>query len=244
MRLKRPKFTRPRLVAMLAASAASGYAALVRPRLVGWGATDEEAAMPLPGDEIVPQPHYMANHAIRIEAPPAVVWAWLIQIGQGRGGFYSYDWLENLLGLGIHSSDEIVPEFQTLKPGDHVRLAPESERADLHYEVVSVEPEKALVLKTSGTLEENIAHRMPFGTWVFVLLKEGDGATRLLARTRNSFGRGMGNALINKYGLEPVHFLMERRMLLGIKKRAESSVTPGGGLGEMVAGIEATQAAA
>jgi len=242
--MKRPKMTKPRLVAMLAASAASGYAALVRPRLVGWGATDEEAAMPLPGDEIVPQPHYIANHAIRIEAPPAVVWAWLIQIGQGRGGFYSYDWLENLLGLGIHSSKEIVPQFQTLKPGDQVRLAPESERADLHYEVMGVDPEKALVLKTSGTLEENIAHRMPFGTWIFVLLKEGDGATRLLARTRNTFGRGIGNAVINKYGLEPVHFLMERRMLLGIKKRAESSVSTGGGETEVMPAFLASQEAA
>ena len=89
-----------------------------------------------------------------------LVWPWLVQMGQGRGGLYSYDWLENLLGLDIHSADHILPEFQHLEPGDRVRLVREGYPADLHYEVVTVERERALVLRPPVSPEENFANNL------------------------------------------------------------------------------------
>ena len=228
------KITKPRLLAMLAAAGASGYAALVRRRLINWGATEEEALMPLPGDEIVSSPRYVVNHAITINAPSPAVWPWLVQMGQGRGGLYSYDWLENLFRMRIHSADRIIPEFQNLKPGDVFRLVPEDYFTDLHFEVMAVEPGHALVMRSPGSPAENFPERKPFASWALVLVKLDDRTTRLIARARSDFGHSFPDLVWNKYGLEPVHFVMERRMLLGIKKRAEASVTTGGGREEAV----------
>jgi hypothetical protein len=237
------RLTRPRLFTALAAAAAAGYAALVRPRLNTWGVSDEEAAMPLPGDDIVSAPRYETNHAVTIYTQAAVVWPWLMQLGQGRGGFYSYDRLENLLGLEIHSADRIIPELQRLQVGDAVRLAPEDNFNDLYYEVAGIEPRQALILATPGPPAVNFSKRLPYGSWTFALIPAGDEATRLIARTRMDFGPGLANRLTNKYALEPIHFIMERRMLLGIKRRAESSVVSGGG-GEEVYPEGAAPAAA
>jgi hypothetical protein len=89
-----------------------------------WGTTDEEVHKPLAGDEVVPRPMLESTHAVTIDAPAGQVWRWLVQVGQGRGGLYSYDWLENLADLDVHSAEEIVPELQDLKVGDLVRQAP------------------------------------------------------------------------------------------------------------------------
>jgi hypothetical protein len=96
------------------------FLALVRPWHLRWGATDEEVSNPLPGDEMTPEPSAQSTHAITIEAPPEVVWPWLMQLGQRRGGWYSYYWLENLAGLEIHSREHVVPELR-LALGDPVR---------------------------------------------------------------------------------------------------------------------------
>ena len=101
-----------------------GYATLIRPRILRWGATDEEAAERLPGDEVVAQPRYQTTHAVTIHARRSEVWPWLVQLGQGRGGLYSYDWLENLFGLGFRSADRIIPDLQRLAVGDQVWQAP------------------------------------------------------------------------------------------------------------------------
>ncbi len=238
------RFTKPRFAALLAAAAAGGYATLVRPRMLRWGVTDEEASGTMPGDEIVAEPKYIANHAVTINAPAAAVWPWLAQMGQGRGGLYSYDWLENMLGLRIHSSDQVLPELQRLEPGDKVRLTPEDYIADLHYLVHEVDLGRSLVLVTPGSPAENFKKGLPFGTWAFVLRRIDNGTTRLVARSRNDFASGLPGLVWNKYGLEPVHFIMERRMLLGIKKRAESSVTTGGGAAASERGFEGAEAAA
>jgi hypothetical protein len=90
-----------------------------------WGTTSQEAGGPLPGDELIADPDLSATRAVTIGVPAGQVWPWIAQLGQGRGGFYSYDFLENLAGCHIHSADRIVPEWQELGAGDQVRLAPQ-----------------------------------------------------------------------------------------------------------------------
>ena len=122
------------------------YFLLVRPWHLNWSVTEEEAHRPLPYDHLVPRPIAQITHAISINAPTEEVWKWLVQLGQGRGGLYSYDWLENLADLEMHSTEEIVPELQGLEVGDLVRLAPERMGAEAGLRVAAMEPGRALVL--------------------------------------------------------------------------------------------------
>jgi hypothetical protein len=219
----------PMRIPALAAVAglAGGYAGLVRPWLLRWGARPEEATRPLPGDELVEAPRYQQTHAVSIDAPPPAVWPWLVQLGQGRGGLYSYDWVENLFRLELHSADRIMPEFQHLGVGDVVRLVPEDWDAPLWLRVVSIDPERSLVLAAPGERAEAMASGMPWPSWAFVLEPHGPDGTRLLVRWRSDFNPTPLGLLANKYALEPVHFIMERRMLLGIKERAERAWAAG-----------------
>ena len=238
------RITRSGMAASVSAAAIASYASILRPRILRWGASEEEVASAMPGDDIVGTPRYVTNHAVTIHAAAALVWPWLVQIGQGRGGLYSYDWLENLLGFDIHSADRIIPEFQHLEPGDSIRLVHEGYPADLRYEVVLVERERALVLRTPGSPTENFARNLPYGTWTFFLRRIDEQTTRLIARTRSDFRPSLSGYIWNKYGLEPAHSIMERRMLLGIKARAEASVGTGGRGGVLVpADVEPVKAA-
>jgi hypothetical protein len=162
---------------------------------------------------------------VTIQAPPERVWPWLVQLGQGRGGLYSYDRLENLFGLDMHSADRIVPELQHLQVGDEIRLVPEDIQAPLILKVAAIEPERWLVMTAPGDRDTALAAGMPWPSWTFVLDPVGQGATRLLVRWRSDFRPTLAGWLVNKYALEPVHFVMERKMLLGIKRRAEAAVT-------------------
>lgn len=186
-----------------------------------WGATPDEVGQGLPGDEVVATPRYAATHAITIDAPPEQVWPWVVQLGQGRGGLYSYDRLENLLGLDIHSLDHIDPALQDLAPGDTIRLVPEGTEPDLAFEVLRVEPPHLLLLGPGGSREAVVSRGMPYPSWAFVLRGLEPGGTRLLVRFRSDFEPSLVGTLTNKVALAPVHALMERRMLLGIKERAE-----------------------
>ncbi|MDO8735547.1 MAG: hypothetical protein Q7K29_00485 [Thermoleophilia bacterium] len=238
------KITRSGMAASVSMAAIASYASFLRPRILRWGATETEVVSAMPGDEIVGTPRYVTNHAVNIHAPAALVWPWLVQMGQGRGGLYSYDWLENLLGFDIHSADRIIPEFQHLEPGDSIRLVREGYPADLHYEVVLVERERTLVLRTPGSPAENFAKNLPYGTWTFFLRRIDEETTRLIARTRSDFRPSFSGYIWNKYGLEPAHSIMERRMMLGIKARAEASVGTGSRGGVMVPGrVEPIKAA-
>ena len=210
--------------AVLAGAAALvGYATLVRPRILRWGASDQEAAERLPGDEVVTRPRYQTTHAVTINAPPSRVWPWLVQLGQGRGGLYSYDWLENLFGLGFRSADRILPELQHLQVGDQVWLAPRDSAMPLWYQVLDLQPPQTLVLGPHGDRQEALDQGLPWPTWTFVLRDLGNGSSRLIVRMRSDFTPTPLGLLANKYALEPVHFAMERRMLLGIKHRAEQA---------------------
>jgi len=191
-----------------------GYVVLLRRPQLTWGATPAEAGMRLPGDEVLPRSDLTATRGITIEASPAQVWPWLVQLGQGRGGFYTYDALENLVGCDIHSADEIVPAWQHLEVGDEVRLHPE-----VALTVAEVEPDHALVLRgaVSATGDQQAA---PYDfTWAFVLRAEGAAATRLLVRERYAYLQPAAAALVEPVAV--VSFVMTQRMLRGIRDRAE-----------------------
>ncbi len=204
--------------------AIEAYLGLVRPWILHWGATDGEVKGELPGDGLINQPRYDATHAISIKAPAVRVWPWLVQIGQGRGGFYSYDWLENLVGCDIHNAEQILPQFQELKVDDLVRLIPPPTKAgmpDFAFKVAIFEPERALVIVTPGSFEETAGTSLPFASWAFILQPLDETACRLIIRFRSAYHLNLPAFLINQALLEPIHFIMERKMLLGIKQRVE-----------------------
>jgi hypothetical protein len=197
---------------------------------VRWGATDDEVQRSFPGDDLVPNPKWQYTNAVTIETPVADVWPWLVQIGQGRGGWYSYEWLENLVGCDVHNADQIIREFQHLEVGDSVRLA-----ADMPgYPVAIVEPGRAIVLYA----DSRTGHApVPVGTkpgdyyastWGFFLDDAGDNRTRFISRLRNDYNPRIRNRLFHGPILvEPVSTAMQRKMLRSIKRRAEGGNTTG-----------------
>lgn len=200
--------------------AVTAYTFIMRPWLLCWGATADEADQPLPGDELVPQPILETTRAVTIHASAAEIWPWLVQMGQGRGGFYSYDWLENLLKLDIHSTDSIVPELQHLQSGD---LIPFWQGGGVY--VISVEPQRALVLagRFDGAGLEALKGGEAGGSWVFILKAINAGMTRLIVRTRVAGFPPAGlSTFFMRLLAEPAHFVMERKMLLGITRRVEA----------------------
>ena len=175
--------------------------------------------MALPGDELVPVPDLAATRAITVAAPAAAVWPWLTQLGQNRGGFYSYDWLENLMGLGIHSANAIRPELQVHAVGDAVNLAPGGGLL-----VVRLDRDSALVLGggvgPGGAASGPDDGGAPFDfTWAFVLLPQADGSTRLVVRERYAYRTVWAGLMVEP--VEMASFLMTERMLRGIRDRAE-----------------------
>lgn len=183
-----------------------------------WGATLDEIARSLPGDDLVPAPRLSYTRAITIHAPAAAIWPWLAQMGQGRGGLYSYDGLENLIGCDIHSADRILPEFQNLQPGDHVLFGP-AEKKFPGQLVLQVEPGRFILM---CALDPVTRQPVKSATWVFVLDEKPDGSTRLLVRGRNAYEPTAANHIL-WHLVEPIGFVMERKMLLGIKARVENS---------------------
>lgn len=164
---------------------------------------------------------YRTTHAITIDAPREVVWSWLIQLGQGRGGMYSYDWLENLLGLYMHSAQAIRPELQRLAVGDVVSMVPEGTQPSLQLVIARLDAPALLVLGPTASREDAFAANLPYPCWTFRLTRTARGGTRLLDRFQSDFRPSPLGWLMNKYALEPVHFLMERKMLLTLKERSE-----------------------
>jgi hypothetical protein len=168
----------------------------------------------MPGDELTPEPRFQSTRAITIDAPPEDVWPWLVQLGYGRGGFYSYDILENaftrLFGMDAHyqSIDEIRPELQTLRVGDFVPAAPREWREGKYAD------------KVGWTVKRLEAPRvMALENWGAFVLEPLDGErTRLIVRTRGGRRRRDTVAYLP---WEVPHFIMERKMLYGIKERAE-----------------------
>ena len=177
-----------------------------------WGATDDEVNDTVPGDELVPAADLTATRAVTVRASADGVWPWLAQLGQGRGGFYSYDFLENLVGCSIHSAERVVPEWQSIDVGDAVHLHPE-----VRLVVAAVEPGRALVLRGGVPIGRTPP---PYDfTWAFVLRDQADGSTRLVVRERYGYSRRWARLLVEP--VELISFVMSQRMLRGIKERAE-----------------------
>jgi hypothetical protein len=190
-------------LALGAAALGALYLRFLRVPVLTWGATDAEAAARLPGDELLEDADGVATRAIEIDAPPAAVWPWIAQMGPSpRGGAYTYDWIENLMGLNMHSADRVLPEFQHPEVGETIGYGSNRMRVE------RVEPEHVL------------AWRSEDGNWVWTfVLEERGGSTRLISRNR--FRLPTLAARIGMIPMEPASLLMERKMLNGIKERAE-----------------------
>jgi hypothetical protein len=203
-----------RLVIALGGAYALGAAA-VRPWMDRWGSTADERSRPLPGDELVPDAEQQ-THAITIDAPAAAVWPWLLQMGQGRGGFYSHDRLERLIGADIRNANEIHPEWQDLAVGDLMRTyRPVPRFEPLGWIVAALEPERVLVVREperGGVINSS---------WAFVL-EDDASRTRLLSRWRFR-RRGVTHAAFKWLVFDPAHFVMETGFLRGLKRRVERS---------------------
>jgi uncharacterized protein YndB with AHSA1/START domain len=213
--LPRPRFRGLAFESLIIAAAIYGAVAVVAwPLHRTWGSNPAEHALTLPGDGAMRDPALELQHAITINVPPEQVWPWLVQLGQDRAGFYSYDWLERAFGARIHNVSEIRPEWQGRQPGDRVRATQANYLGgvlgdDLGWTVTDVQPNRAMVLQYWGA---------------FVLEPTPDGKTRFIIRTR------VGNpkyptwaAPLDMMAFEIPHFIMERRMMLQIKKLAEAN---------------------
>jgi hypothetical protein len=194
-------------VIIAGAACVAGYV-LSRDTLHNWGATQDEIERAFPGDELIPDAPYRSTRAVTIEAPRATVWPWLAQMGYRRGGLYSYDWLDRAFGyLDAPSSESVIPEFQHLQAGDTIPVG-----RGPSWPVRVAEPERTLVL-------EPVKGRI---TWSFYLLPSADGAeTRLVTRVRCAPPTSLTERIATAI-MDPAASVMTRRMLLGIKRRAEA----------------------
>lgn len=190
----------------------------LRSRRRRWGATDEEIGNTYPGDELVPKPKWTANHAISIDATPEQIWPWIAQIGQGRGGFYSYQKIENLTGCEIENVSRILEEHQNIQVGDPIRL-----HVDVPPMTVAI-VEKPKVLVLYGNPAEGDSAATLSTSWTFLILEQPNGTSRLLSRTRYHHNDDFRSKLMGGPALmEPISFVMERKMLKVIKLLVESS---------------------
>ncbi|MCP3993911.1 MAG: hypothetical protein GY722_02445 [bacterium] len=186
-------------------------------RRLRWGTTGSEATNPLPGDEFVPEPKWTYTLGIPIDAPPEAVWPWVAQIGQKRGGFYTYQTLENLVGCKITNTTEILPEFQQPTIGGEIYLHPTAPP----MEIKIVDPPHTLVLFGSPA---DIGSEDSWGmsTWQFVIVEAADGTSRLLTRGRSDYTSDFKAKLaFGRFPIEAITFVMSRQMMREIKRLAE-----------------------
>ncbi len=192
----------------VAAVATAAYALVVAPRMRRWGATDEEFGREMEGDELVPAPESTVTRAITINARPEHIFPWIVQMGEGRGGLYSYDWLDRLFGFLSHNSAErILPQFQDLKDGDKIPLG-----AGPPFPIYRVVKDRLLIIgeKNKG---------MGF-TWQIELIPMSDGRTRLVSRNRSCAPPNLAARLMMLI-LDPAAFVMTRKWMLNLKRLAE-----------------------
>jgi hypothetical protein len=190
----------------------AGIAYLLVPACIQASAAEDERRRPLPGDDIVATPVTGYTLGITIRAPASGVWPWLVQMGQGRAGFYTLEWIENLLGADIHNADRIVPELQALAVGDRIRLTPDPYlgHPGQFMTVAAIDPLRSLVFR------QTLPNGSP-ASWAFVLLLQANGSTRLLARRRG------GTPTLFDRVANPGYLVMDRGVLRGIRERAETN---------------------
>ncbi len=199
------------LTGALAIAATVSFSPLLAWRYRRWGADERECVEPLPGDALVASPKLESTRAIDIAASREIVWRWIVQMGHGRAGLYSYEALENLIGCDIHNADEIREEWQTLAVGDRLGLGPEGYPAFTVRELVA-NSHLVLLAGSDGEPMKN--------GWTFVL-RDRERGCRLIVRSRYDFAETFGQRVLWRALTEPMHFVMERRMLQGLRDRAE-----------------------
>jgi hypothetical protein len=206
------------LLAAAAVAAATAtavvYRTRVRPWMYHWGATPDEVDAALPGDDLVDGTGPRTTRAVTVDAPPERVWPWLAQIGEDCAGFYSYAWLERLAGCDMHNADTVRAEWQHHDAGETVWLA--RRYGELGRQVIArIEPARMFAMVSPVDHDALNAGRRATGAWTFVLEPDGDGRTRLIAR-------GSGGA-VGHCAFDVAHFVMEQKMLRGIRERVETS---------------------
>jgi hypothetical protein len=190
-----------------------GYRAGVKPWIYRWGSADDEIGSALPGDDWIAAASAPSTRAITIDAPIEMIWPWLVQIGENRGGFYSYSVLERAVGVDAHNADRIHSEWQDLRTGDTIWLARRYGEAGRTV-VAAVKPNSHLVLMSPADFARTRRGEKASGAWSFYLRPCG-GGTRLLVRTS---GKPCGHA-----AFDIVHFVMEQKMMRGIRDRARQT---------------------
>jgi hypothetical protein len=203
------------------------YALWIRPRMLTWGAAPEETTCTYPGDELVPDSDGGATMATALPAPPERVWRWLVQMGGGRAGWYSWDWVDN---NWQRSADRIVPEWQGLAEGQHLHWAPKGEN---WFTVAVLEPNRTLVLHAaygmfSGRSFDPRSGPAPWayidGIWGFHLRAAPGGGTRLVVRSRDRSGPRPVARLFGWLVGEPLHFVMQTRQFHNLRARVGAKV--------------------
>ena len=208
----------PKLVAAVAgATVVAGVAAYT---IIGrrwhnrWGATDAEIAMELPGDDIVRRPNMNSTRAITIEATPDDIWPWIVQMGKGRGGLYSYDWLDIAFrALDEPSVEKVLEQYQVLKAGEVIPIGDDSSSMDDFY-VHIVQPHYTLVI---GANDPEYRQRV---SWAIVLLPVGQNKTRLIMRVRGEVPMD-AKGVVTYALMDPTAFIMLRKQMLNFKKLGE-----------------------
>ncbi|MBJ7355222.1 MAG: hypothetical protein JHC98_10400 [Thermoleophilaceae bacterium] len=194
----------------------------VRPKLRVWGATREEHEATYPGDDLVPDADPPSTYAATYNAPPAAIWPWLVQMGSDRGGFYSWDRLDN---GGDPSADTIHPEWQDLAVGGRIATVPDRS----WFDVPILAPEKTLVLRASldlgSGLSFNPAERRPRaymdGVWSFHLIPTGENQTRLIVRSVGTSKPPLLAMISDLFFFGPAHWIMQVKQLDELRSRVE-----------------------
>jgi proline iminopeptidase len=207
---------------VVVATASIGYLVWLRPRLLRWGATDDEAAAALPGDELLESVSTQSTMATTIDAPPEKIWPWLVQMGCDRAGWYSWDWLDN---ARRPSAERIVAEWQSLAVGDRLSSTPSG---SAYFTAAVVDPPHALVLRADLTPtgvpfdpDEEPPRAFTRSTWALVLRAGEHGGTRFVVRTRSMSLPEWPQRILNTVFWEPAHAVMQRRQFENLRRRTE-----------------------
>jgi hypothetical protein len=208
------------------AAGLGGYAAIVRPRLISSGATADEISESYPGAELVPGGRRTSTMAVTLDAPPAAVWPWLVQMGADRAGWYSWDRLDN---GGRASADRLHPEWQQIGIGDRLFSSPDG---SYWFEVAALEPERFLALRAPLDLGRAARPFDPAGprpalfsdsTWCFVLRELPDGRTRLVVSGHAASRPRFLTAIVDFLVWEPGHWIMQTRQFANLRSRVTTT---------------------
>jgi hypothetical protein len=196
------------------------YILMVRPWLLNWGATAVEQSRALPGDEIVAFPAKTTTRALTIGVAADKAFPWLAQLGQNRGGFYSFELLEDLVGCEMPRAETLLPGAQEWLPGDQLWMYPYFKLDGAGgAPLVDFIPGRALAFATWNPASPH--NQPPDGSWAFVIEPIDASTSRFLVRGRGTELASVGGLLFDRVAFEPIHFIMERRMMEGIERLAE-----------------------